>query len=318
MPLHPQAQFLVEMAASLGQKPIEESSPSEARAMYDARRVPSTEHVHEMRDVTADGVPCRLYRPNDAQDLGLLVYFHGGGWVIGGIDSHDNVCRSLCNRANVAVLSVDYRLAPEHKFPAPLEDCVTALTWAHRNAASIGVDGNKIAVGGDSAGGNLAAVVAQLRPVPLKFQLLIYPVTDGLMSHGSYEENKNGPLLTRSGMTWFWNHYISGATKPDDPRVSPLFAKGGSIAGAPPALVITAEFDPLRDEARATHAFWQRTEFRRASRGTTDTSTASSQWSKFSTTRNRRTHRRADAVVEPASLSTVVGSETFNGCRNTP
>lgn len=251
MPLHPQAQFLVEMAAALGQKPINEGTPEEARAAFDARRMPATELVHDIRDVDANGVPCRLYRPNADPSLPLLVYFHGGGWVLGGIDSHDNVCRSLCNKANVAVLSVDYRLAPEHKFPAPLEDCVTAVVWASQNSQALGIDATRVAVGGDSAGGNLAAVVAQLQPIPLKFQLLVYPVTDGLMSHASYEENKDGPLLTRAGMQWFWDHYIGNATTANDPRVSPLLGSNEAIAATPPALVITAEFDPLRDEGES-------------------------------------------------------------------
>lgn len=236
------------MLAQIGGPAMNELSAIEARAMYDSRRVPATENVHHMRDVVADGVNCRLYRPNDNTNLGLLLYFHGGGWVVGDLESHDAVCRSLCNKSGVAILAVDYRLAPEHKFPAAIEDAVTVTRWAHANAASLGCNPERIAVGGDSAGGNLAAVVAQLQIVPLVFQLLIYPVTDARMATPSYEENKNGPLLTRGGMEWFFDHYIGGVTNNVDPRVSPVMASDAVIAGTPPALVITAEFDPLRDE----------------------------------------------------------------------
>ena len=184
--------------------------------------------------------------------VGLLVYLHGGGWVIGDLDSHDNVCRALANGSGHAVLSVDYRLAPEHPFPAALEDAVTATRWAHANAAAMGCRADRLAIGGDSAGGNLAAVVAQLAPVPLTYQLLVYPVTDCTRSHPSYTENAAGPFLTRDGMGWFIDHYLSGGHgSANDPRVSPLFASDTAVAATPPALVITAEFDPLRDEGDA-------------------------------------------------------------------
>jgi acetyl esterase len=148
-----------------------------------------------------------------------------------------------------AVLSVDYRLAPEFAFPEPLNDCIVALRWAHANAAQLGIDATRIAVGGDSAGGNLAAVVANLQPVPLKFQMLIYPVTDATRSSQSYKDNGEGYRLTAAGMKWFCDHYVSGSIgTPTDPRVSPLFADATTLASAPPAIVITAEYDPLRDE----------------------------------------------------------------------
>lgn len=248
MSLHPQAAAIIEAMAALGMKPIEESSPEEFRALYSARRFPSTETVHEIREVDASGVPCRLYRPSASTDMGLLVYYHGGGWVIGDLDSHDAICRSLCNRMGHAVLSVDYRLAPEHPYPAAVEDALCSLRWAHDNAAVLGVDPGRIAVGGDSAGGNLAAIVAQQRPVPLRFQMLIYPATDMTMSHGSHEENRDGPVLTRAAMDWFIGHYMGAGTDPSDPLASPLFAPDSLLKGTPPALIITAEFDPLRDE----------------------------------------------------------------------
>ncbi len=252
MPLHPQVSFLLDMMASMGDPPMEESTPDEVRARNAARQLPSTEPIHHVRDLDAGGVPARLYRPNDAEGLGLLVYFHGGGWVFGNLESHDAACRSLANRSGHAVLSIDYRLAPEHPFPAPLEDAVTATRWAHANAASLGCNPDRLAVGGDSAGGNLAAVVAQLGPVPLVHQLLVYPVTDCTRSTQSYADNGTNYLLTSDLMGWFIDHYLSGDHgSPADPRVSPLFASDEVIAATPPALVITAEFDPLRDEGDA-------------------------------------------------------------------
>jgi acetyl esterase len=147
------------------------------------------------------------------------------------------------------VLSVDYRLAPEFAVPEPLNDCIVALRWAHAHASELGIDASRIAVGGDSAGGNLAAVVANLQPVPLKFQMLIYPVTDATRSSQSYKDNGEGYRLTAAGMKWFCDHYVSGSIgTPTDPRVSPLFADATTLASAPPAIVITAEYDPLRDE----------------------------------------------------------------------
>jgi acetyl esterase len=252
MPLHPQAASLLELMASIGDPAIEDSTPEQARATRAARQRPVTEPIHHTRDLDAGGVPVRLYRPSDAADLGLLVYFHGGGWVIGDLDSHDQVCRLLANGSGHAVLSVDYRLAPEHPFPAGLEDAVTATRWAHANATELGCRADRLAVGGDSAGGNLAAVVAQLAPVPLVYQLLVYPVTDCTRAQPSYAENATGYFLTAEGMRWFIDHYLSGGHgAPTDPRVSPLHAADHVVAATPPALVVTAEFDPLRDEGDA-------------------------------------------------------------------
>ncbi|MEY3492639.1 MAG: hypothetical protein RL413_57, partial [Actinomycetota bacterium] len=249
MPLHPQSASLLAAMEALGAPPLETQEAAKARAGFNAMTVPSNEPIHEMRDLDADGVRVRLYRPNDRTDLGLLVYYHGGGWVFGNIESHDDVCRKLANQMGHAVLSVDYRLAPEHPFPTPLMDCVNALRWAHTNATSLGVDASRLAVGGDSAGGNLAAVVAQLQPIPLKFQMLIYPVTDARRGSQSYIDNADGYRLTAAGMKWFCDHYLSGGQgAPDDPRVSPLCAPDSSLASSPPAIVITAEYDPLRDE----------------------------------------------------------------------
>jgi acetyl esterase len=250
MPLHPQAAALLEVIASLGDPPIEEQTPTQARAIRAARARAVGQPVHEVRDLDAGGVAARLYRPNDRDGLGLLVYFHGGGWVIGDLDSHDSVCRALANGSGHGVLSVDYRLAPEHPFPAPLEDALAATRWAHANATELGCRADRVAIGGDSAGANLAAVVAQLAPVPLVYQLLVYPVTDCTRAQPSYDENAEGYFLSKAGMGWFIGHYL-GDVATTDPRVSPQFAADHVLAATPPALVITAEFDPLRDEGDA-------------------------------------------------------------------
>jgi acetyl esterase len=183
----------------------------------------------------------------------LLVYLHGGGWVRGDLHTHDNTCRFLAREAGVIVLSVDYRLAPEHKFPAAVEDSFAAFRWAHENAAELGVDQNAIAVGGDSAGGNLAAVVGQLAaadggPVPA-FLLIIYPATDFSEKRRSVKLFREGFLLTESDMDWYTAHYLPDKEAERDPRASPLLAD--DLSGTPPAYVMTAGFDPLRDEGEA-------------------------------------------------------------------
>ena len=195
MALHPQAQAVLDQMVALGEPPLEEDTPAAARARRAARIRPATELIHHRRDLDAAGVPARLYRPSDEVGLGLLVYFHGGGWVLGSVDGHDDVCRALANRSGAAVLSVDYRLAPEHPFPAALEDALGALRWAHQHATELGADPHRLAIGGDSAGANLAAVVAQLAPVPLRFQLLVYPVTD---ARGGTPLTSSTPTATTS------------------------------------------------------------------------------------------------------------------------
>lgn len=251
MPLHPQVVTLLDAMSALGQAPIETEEPVAARAARAALVQPSTIDVAEVRDLDAGGVPARLYRPGPGP-TGLVIWFHGGGWVLGDLESHDDLCRSLCVRSGHSVLSVGYRLAPEDPFPAGLTDAISTTRWAHEHADELGCDPDRLAVAGDSAGANLAAVVAQLAPVPLEFQALVYPVTDARANWPSYEENGNGTLLTAAGMRWFIDHYLSGGHgSPDDPRVSPLLADDAAFASSPPTLVLTAEYDPLRDEGVA-------------------------------------------------------------------
>ncbi len=196
----------------------------------------------------------RVYTPARARAKGApgLVWFHGGGFVIGSIESHDGVCRALASRSGAVVVSVDYRLAPEHRFPAGLEDAIAATRWVLENAASLGIDPSTVAVGGDSAGGNLAAVVAlALRGAPLApaFQMLIYPVTDMTRSLPSHRLFRAGFSLPEPTILWFRERYLPDVSFETDPRASPLFEK--DLSGLPPALVVTAGFDPLRDEGRA-------------------------------------------------------------------
>lgn len=250
MPLHAEVVSLLALMEQLGMPPVEEQGAVAAREARRALMRPPTEDCYEILEVDAGGVPARLYRAAPTfPKPGLLVWFHGGGWVLGDIDSHDNICRTLTNRTGHSVLNVDYRLAPEAPFPAGLDDCVDATRWAHENASTLGFDPERLAVGGDSAGGNLAAVVCHLATVPIRFQLLVYPVTDARANTPSMEENATGYFLTASSMRWFTDQYISGEEgHHDDPCVSPILASDVVLAASPPALVITAGFDPLRDE----------------------------------------------------------------------
>jgi acetyl esterase len=213
------------------------------------------EPVAEAFDRTIPGpqgaLPVRIYTPEGTGPFPVLVFFHGGGWVAGSIDTHDRVCRSLTRSTECVTVAVDYRLAPEHKFPAALEDCHAATQWVADNPAAINGDSARIAVGGDSSGGNLAAAVALMardRGGPkLVYQLLLYPVTDYYEpGTASYQEYAEGFFITRNDMIWCWNHYLSSAEDSGGPYASPLQAE--DLSGLPPAIVITAEFDPMRDE----------------------------------------------------------------------
>jgi acetyl esterase len=212
--------------------------------------------VHSVEDRTIPTpigpIPVRVYQPSDATNLPVLVFFHGGGWVACSLNTHDQLCRLLCDNVGCVVLSVDYRLAPETKFPGAVDDCVAAYDWATRHADEIGGDKARIAIGGDSAGGNLAAVMSQLARdggPAIRFQLLIYPVTDHEFTSVSMEENAEGYYLTRDAMRWFYDHYLNDPAEGDDPRVSPRRAT--DLAGLPPAFVLTAQYDPLRDQGMA-------------------------------------------------------------------
>ena len=252
MELHPQAQAVLDDMAALGHPPIVDVSPPEARDIRRAHVQPSATDVHEVRDVDAGGVPARLYRPSGEEGLGLLVYFHGGGWVVGDLDTHDATARALAAESGHAVLTVHYRLAPEHPFPAAYDDALAVMRWAAEHAPELGCDPAKLAIGGDSAGGNLSAAVAPLAPVPLRFQLLVYPVTDLRCNTSSYDEHSEGPYLTRASMEWYIGHYLCGAEgSADDPRVSPILADDTFLARSPPTYVITVETDVLRDEGEA-------------------------------------------------------------------
>jgi len=257
MPLDPQAQALLDVMPPIPD--FESLGVEGARAAMDqgAMAEGEVEDVARVEDRLVPGpagdVPVRIYWPEGEGPHPGLVFFHGGGFVIGSVDTHDGSCRSLCRQASCVVVSVDYRLAPEHPFPAAPEDCYAATCWVAENAARIGVDPTRLAVGGDSAGGNLAAVVslmAREREGPaLCFQLLIYPVTDCSFDTLSYRENAEGYFLTRDHMKWFWRQYLKDPGDGVHPHASPMRAE--DLAGLPPALCVTAEFDPLRDEGEA-------------------------------------------------------------------
>jgi len=211
------------------------------------------ESVHQVIDRTIPGpegeLPIRIYRPDADGALPALVYYFGGGWTLGSVDTSDGICRSLTNATGCTVVTIGYRLAPEHKFPAAVRDCFAAVEWIAAHGAEIGVDPARLAVGGDSAGGNLAAAVTLLARESgpgLVGQLLVYPNTDYLADGGSMVDNADPALFNRTSVAWYWKHYLAAESDGADPLASPLRAE--KLHGLPPALVITAEFDPLRDQ----------------------------------------------------------------------
>jgi acetyl esterase len=281
--LHPQAQFLLDLMVERQIPPTHTLTPAEARSFYRERRAvtqPPPPPIAETRDLQARGphgaIPLRLYHPAAAPQRQapppVLVYYHGGGWVIGDLDTHDTLCRELANASGCAVVAVDYRMAPEHRFPTAVDDCLAATRWVRDHAAELGVDAARLAVGGDSAGGNLAAVVAiamrDAGDLPIRFQLLIYPATDQRRGWPSHAANGQGYLLTSDTMDYFHDHYIPDQAQDLDWRASPLLHP--DLSRLPPALVLTAGYDPLRDEAlqyshrltqagnRATHILFER------------------------------------------------------------
>ncbi|MEO8204032.1 MAG: alpha/beta hydrolase [Betaproteobacteria bacterium] len=263
MSLHPQVVVLLERVARSQMPAYCELPPVVARRLYHDTRGATAPTPPEMAAVTlmlvpgpAGPIPVRAYRPAGCakgEILPALVFYHGGGWVIGDLDTHDVACRQLAEGARCLVYSVEYRLAPEARFPAAFDDCVAATCHLTQNAAKLGIDPRRIAVGGDSAGGNLAAAVCieardARRPLPC-LQLLIYPATDQRSGHESHKRNAEGYLLTRKVMDYFRGHYLPDESDWLDWRASPLLA--GSLAGLPPAYVLTAGYDPLVDEGRA-------------------------------------------------------------------
>lgn len=258
MPVDPQIAALLAEAEKIDPRPIETLSVAEARARGGSISVPpplAPEPVAEVRDVVIDTLPpvsARLYRPRSGQ-LPLLVYLHGGGWVVGSVTVADPFCRAIANASGCAVISVEYRLAPEDRYPAAADDAYAATLWSAQHASDLAIDASRIAVGGSSAGGNLAAVVALMareRGTPkIALQLLHVPVLDHDFETPSYRANATGFGLTRSGMRWFWDHYVPDPKLRDEPYASPLRAP--DLSGLPPAHIVTAECDPLRDEGEA-------------------------------------------------------------------
>ncbi len=265
--LHPKARALLDLMVEKNIPPTHTLSPSDARRFYRERRTitqPDPPEVGSVQELLAPGphgaIALRLFKPllpsppsshtPAANPLPVLVYFHGGGWTLGDLDTHDTLCRQLANGAACAVLSVDYRMGPEHRFPCAVDDCIAATTWCRDNAARLGLDATRMAVGGDSAGGNLAAVVAiaarDAGDLPLVYQLLIYPATDQRYGTPSHTTNGQGYLLTRDTLAYFHGHYFGDASHNTDWRASPLLHE--DLGRLPPALVLTAGFDPLRDE----------------------------------------------------------------------
>jgi acetyl esterase len=261
--LHPQTRALLDLIEQRGVPPTHTLSPADARTLYRERRSftqPAPPEVASVRDLQADGphgaIPLRLYRPLGAaatETLPVLVYFHGGGWVIGDLDTHDTLCRELANGAGCAVVAVDYRLAPEHRFPTAVDDCLAATRWVRTHAGDLHLDATRLAVGGDSAGGNLAAVVSltarDAGDLTIAYQLLIYPATDQHRTAPSHTSNGQGYLLTTDTMNYFTGHYITDPAQYRDWRASPLLRD--DLQKLPPALVLTAGYDPLRDEGAA-------------------------------------------------------------------
>ena len=259
MPLHASAKAFLDDRAAMGVRPVQELSVEQARAqtIRIAQAAGPGEPVTRAEDLTIPGplgaIPIRLYTPQDKSDLPVLVFFQGGGWVVGNLETVDQFCRMIANAAGCIVVSVNYRHAPEHKFPAAMEDAYAGTRWASQDARTFGGDPARLAVGGTSAGGNLAAVVALAArdrgAPPLCYQLLIVPVIDHNFDTPSYRDNAEGYGLAADGMRWYWRHYLSSDADGRHPYASPLRAP--SLGGLPPAFVATAEFDPLRDEGEA-------------------------------------------------------------------
>jgi acetyl esterase len=259
MPLDPQVQAFLDQLSAARAHPPHELPLAEARRQMEASAVvlgPAPEIASvEDRRIPGPGaeIPIRIYRDSSARPAPGVVYFHGGGWVLGSINSHDKLCRELAREAGAVVVSVDYRLAPEHKYPAAAEDAYAATCWVAEHAAELGIDPGRRVVAGDSAGGNLAAaaclMIRDRGGPPPALQVLVYPITDFNLDTPSYLENAEGYFLTRDSMAWFWRQYLNSPADGEVAYVSPL--RAADLSSLPSALVLTARYDPLRDEGRA-------------------------------------------------------------------
>lgn len=260
MPLHPQAATFLDQLRQLNNPPMESLPIGVTRraliASSAVKLAPAKLALMETRTIRGpdgDDLKVRVYRPEGTGPFACGLYFHGGGWVLNTIDTHCDVVQRLAEAAGCVFVSVDYRLAPEHKYPAAVEDAYAALNWVVQNARDLQIDPARIAVSGDSAGGNIAAALCLMTRdrsgPPIAFQALIYPITDCDLERPSYVENADGYFLTTSQMRWFWNHYVSTPEQMRESYASPL--RAASLRGLPPALILTAEFDPLRDEGEA-------------------------------------------------------------------
>lgn len=260
--VHPQVKSLLEAAKAANIKPWDQLTVAEARVAFASQRLnlqgspPAVDEVVELTlPLTNRCVPIRAYRPCGKKDVNIPIYvhFHGGGWVLGDLDSHDTLCRYLCNESEALVISVNYRLAPEYKYPAALDDAWESVCWIEANGEELQADPKRLAIGGDSAGGTLAATVCSRArdngKFPIQLQVLIYPVTDMTLSHPSMTQCGKGYILTKSLMEWFRKHYLPDEAMWRDPDASPLHSR--DLSKLPEAFILTAGFDPLRDEGKA-------------------------------------------------------------------
>lgn len=256
MTLHPQAYALLEAFQSRNIPPIEELPVQEARASFVlmSMKLCKREDIYKVEDRKIEGykqeIKIRIYTPSKDRPLPALIYYHGGGWVIGNLDTHDALCRSLANEAQYVIISVDYSLAPEYRFPVAVEDAFLAVKWTYEHADELGIDKEFIAVGGDSAGGNLAAVVCYLANErnlpPISYQMLFYPST-GFEYTDSYERYGEGYYLTKSTMKWFREQYLNDPLDTQNPLAAPMLISDEATRLLPPAYIMTAQYDPLCD-----------------------------------------------------------------------